>query len=380
MKVKKKPRRNSVDFSLLLSTFLLISIGIMMVFSSSWPVGIQEFNNGYFFFRKQLISALIGLVGMFILMNIDYKIWQKLSLPIISVGILVSLLVFTSKGKNIKGATRWVEIAGFSFMPSDILKIASIIFMADLLDKKSRYIKSFTRAYIPIMAYIGGLAVLVYLQRDLGTAITLVATLMAMYFVGGLRISQLLLTIFATVPGIVFIIQKTMKNPNSKNYFRIKRLISFKDPFADKLDTGMQAVQSLYALGSGGVFGLGLGKSRQKFFYLPEAYNDFIFAILGEELGFIGGFMVISLYLILIYRGVRISMTARDKFGSYLSAGISALIAIQAFINIGVVTSSIPTTGITLPFISAGGTSLIIYMCSIGILLNISRYSQLDRS
>lgn len=199
-------------------------------------------------------------------------------------------------------------------------------------------------------------------------------TLVSIFFVAGMKASHLLLMIIGASVGLVMAIT------SDENEYRMRRLTAFLDPFADKADTGWQAVQSLYALGSGGLFGLGLGKSRQKFFYIPEPYNDFIFAIIGEELGFLGGFTVILLFMVLIWRGIRIALNIEDLFGCLLATGIVALITVQSLIHIAVVTSSIPTTGIPLPFVSYGGTSLILYMSSVGILLNISRHVKLDRS
>ena len=224
------------------------------------------------------------------------------------------------------------------------------------------------------MIVIGISCGFIYIQKDLGTTVTLAGTMMAMFFVSGMKISHLV----AMIGGAGALGYLAVMGPD--NEYRLRRITSFRDPFADKLGGGWQAVQSLYALGSGGLFGLGLGKSRQKFFYIPEPYNDFIFAIIGEELGFLGTLTVVLLFLLLIWRGIRIALSAKDSFGCYLAVGITALVTIQTLIHIAVVTSSIPTTGITLPFISYGGTSLMIYMSAIGILLNISRHADLDRS
>lgn len=227
---------------------------------------------------------------------------------------------------------------------------------------------------IPALIIIGISCGFIYIQKDLGTTITLGATLMGMFFVAGMKISHLFL-IGGGAAGLGYL---AIMGPENK--YRLQRLIAFRDPFADKLGSGWQAVQSLYALGSGGLFGLGLGKSRQKFFYIPESYNDFIFSIIGEEFGFLGTLAVILIFLLLIWRGISIALNIEDDFGCYLASGITALITVQSLIHIAVVTSSIPTTGITLPLVSYGGTSLMIYMSAIGILLNVSRYANLDRS
>ena len=379
-KIKSGVKKREVDFTLLLISLILVFIGIVMVYSSSWPSAMQKFNDGYFFLRRQIIFAGAGLFLMIILMNIDYKVWKRFSFIIYLLGLAAGALLFTSLGQNIKGATRWVTIGSLTFMPSDLIKVGSIIFFANFLANKKDNIKTFRQGTIPALIVIGISCGSIYIQRDLGTTITLAGAMMAMFFVSGMKITHLVSMVSIGSVGVFMIFQRAMKNPESKNAYRLRRIASFKDPFADKLGDGYQAVQSLYALGSGGLFGLGLGKSRQKFFYIPEPYNDFIFSIIGEELGFIGAFIVIVLYLILIYRGIKISMMAKDSFGSYLAIGITALIGLQSLIHIAVVTSSIPTTGITLPFISYGGTSLMIYMSAVGILLNISRYADLDRS
>ena len=378
----KKPvvKNKEVDFTLLLATLLLVFIGIIMVFSSSWPEAMQKFDDGYHFLKRQITFSTIGLILMIIFMNIDYKILKRFSLLIYLIGLVAGALLFTSLGQNIKGATRWLDIGPITFMPSDLIKMGSIIFFASFLSNKKENISTLKQGTIPALIIIGISCGAIYIQRDLGTTITLAGTMMAMFFISGMKITHLVSLITVGGVGVFMVYQKALLNPESKNAYRLRRIASFKDPFADKQGDGWQAVQSLYALGSGGLFGLGLGKSRQKFFYIPEPYNDFIFSIIGEELGFLGAFIVILLYLLLIWRGVRIALAAKDTFGCYLATGITALVGIQSLIHIAVVTSSIPTTGITLPFISYGGTSLMIYMSAIGILLNISRHADLDRS
>ena len=373
-------KRKEVDFTLLLVTLLLVFIGIIMVFSSSWPEAMQKFDNGYHFLSKQVIFATLGLILMIVFMNIDYKIWKKFSFLIYLVALATVALLFTPLGVNYKGATRWIDLGITTFMPADAVKIGSIIFFSNFLANKKEDTGTLRQGTIPALIIIGISCGSIYIQRDLGTTLTLAGAMVAMFFVSGMKISHLVSLITMAVTGAFVIFKKAAQNPESKNAYRLRRIISFKDPFADKQGDGWQAVQSLYALGSGGLFGLGLGKSRQKFFYIPEPYNDFIFSIIGEELGFVGAFIVILLYLLLVWRGVRIALAAKDSFGCYLATGITALVTVQSLIHIAVVTSSIPTTGITLPFISAGGTSLVLYMSAMGILLNISRYADMDRS
>ncbi len=370
----KKVKKRAPDFTLLLSTLLLVIIGIIMVFSSSWPEGIKTFNNGYYFLKKQLFAAGLGFVALLFFMNFDYRRLKKMSWFIYIISILSGLLVFTSLGVTKKGARRWVDLGFTTFMPSDVIKLGSIIFLAAYLSNRKDKIKDFIKGLLPALVIVGISCGIIYSQKDLSTTITLAGTLISMLFVAGMKISHMCFLMIIAGLGLF----KAITDEEHK--YRMKRVTSFLDPFADKSDTGWQAVQSLYALGSGGLFGLGLGKSRQKFFYIPEPYNDFIFAIIGEELGFLGALTVIILFFLLIWRGVRIALNIEDLFGCLLATGIVALITIQSLIHIAVVTSCIPPTGIPLPFVSYGGTSLILYMSAIGILLNISRHVSTDRS
>lgn len=370
----KKGKKRACDFTLLLSALLLVFIGIIMVFSASWPEAMKSFDDGYFFLKKQVIAAGIGLVAMLFFMNFDYRLLRKMSGLIYIVSLLSGLLIFTPLGINRKGARRWVDLKFTTFMPSDVIKLGTIIFLAAFLSKKENRVNSFKKGTLPTLIIIGMSCGMIYLQKDLGTTITLGMTLIGLFFVAGMKVSHLFVMIGGASLGLV----KAITDEDHR--YRMRRFTAFLDPFADKLDTGWQTVQSLYALGSGGLFGLGLGKSRQKFFYISESYNDFIFAIIGEELGFLGALTVILLFVVLIWRGIRIALSVEDLFGCLLATGIVALITIQSLIHIAVVTSSIPTTGIPLPLVSYGGTSLILYMSAVGILLNISRHVKLNRS
>lgn len=372
-KRNKGELKKAVDFTLFLSVMILIIIGIIMVFSASWPEAMVKYDNGYYFLRKQLISALLGFLVLLIFMNFNYKSFKKLSFPIYIFSIILGLLVFTPLGVEIKGARRWLDIGIMTIMPSDVIKISSIMFFANFLSNKKDNISTFSQGTVPVLIFIG-ISCGIIIIEDLGTAVTLAATMMAMFVVGGMNLWHLM-PLGIGAGGLLWYAINDPENPH-----RMRRITAFMDPFADKLDTGWQVVQSLYALGSGGLFGLGLGKSRQKFFYISESYNDFIFSIIGEELGFLGAMFVILLFMLVIWRGIIIALKTEDLFGSFLATGITALIAVQSLIHIAVVTSSIPTTGITLPFVSYGGTSLIIYMAAVGILLNISRHASLDRS
>ncbi|WP_026895191.1 putative lipid II flippase FtsW [Clostridiisalibacter paucivorans] len=365
-------KRKASDFTLMIATILLVFIGIIMVFSSSYPDAYYKMKDGYHFLRKQVIASALGLCAMIFFMNFNYWVLKRLSKIIFIACIILALLIFTPLGTSYLGAKRWVQIGTFTFMPSDAIKLGSIIFLTSFLSKKEDVLKDFKEGVIPSLLIIGLSCGLILLQKDLSTSVTLGATLVLILFIAGMKMYQLIGLGVLGLSAIVAAIRM--------EEYRWKRITSFIDPFAVKSDEGWQAVQSLYALGSGGLFGSGLGQSRQKFFYIPEPYNDFIFSIIGEELGFIGCMTVILLFMLIIWRGIRIAISIDDLFGCLLASGIISLITIQALIHIGVVTSSIPPTGIPLPFVSYGGTSLLIFMSSIGILLNISRYSGIDRS
>ncbi|MGF7058809.1 putative lipid II flippase FtsW [Brassicibacter mesophilus] len=365
-------KKKASDFTLMIAVILLVFIGIIMVFSSSWPDGLYKMDDGYYFLRKQLISSVLGLFAMLFFMNFNYWRLDRLSKLIFIACIGTAFLLYTPLGTEFNGAKRWVDIGFTTFMPSDAIKLGSIIFLASFLAKRKDKLKNIRQGFMPSLMIIGLSCGLILMQKDLSTSATLGLTLFIVLFIAGARIFHLsLLGILGLAGGTAAIIAQP---------YRLERVTSFLDPFAVKSGAGWQAVQSLYALGSGGLFGLGLGKSRQKFFYIPEPYNDFIFAIVGEELGFLGCVTVILLFLVVIWRGIRIALGAKDLFGCLLASGIVALITVQSMIHIAVVTSSIPPTGIPLPFISYGGTSLMIYMAAAGILLNISRHTELDRS
>ncbi|TFZ40094.1 putative lipid II flippase FtsW [Soehngenia longivitae] len=372
--MKSKLLKHEPDFYILISTIMLVFIGVIMVYSASSPKALQEFGDPLFFFKRQIVWAALGLFIMIILMNIDYHIWKKHATAIYIITIILGLLIFTPLGMELKGARRWINLGFTTFMPSDAIKLGSIIFYAAFLENKKDKVSKLKDGLIPAFILIGISTGLVYLQKDLSTSITVAGTMLSMYFIAGMPYYVLIAS--AGLTAILFKVAVYSEG----NEYRLDRIKSFRDPFADKLGDGYQIVQSLYALGSGGLFGVGLGKSKQKFFYIPEAYNDFIFSIIGEELGLVGTTFILSLYVIIIFRAFHVARNSNDKFALFLASGIASLIAIQSLMNIAVVTSSIPPTGINLPFVSSGGTSLIFYLASIGILLNISRYTKTDGS
>lgn len=365
-------KRKSSDFTLMITVLILVVIGIIMVFSASYAYAYFRLGDGYHFLKRDLLWAVVGLCGMLFTMNFDYWRYKKLAPLGFILSLVLLILVLTPLGIEYNGAKRWLGIGGFTVMPSEIAKICSIFFVAASLSKNPEKIKNFLKGVVPYLGIIGLYFGLIILQPNLSTAVTISAIIVAMMFVTGMRWGHLT---FMGAGGIGLLTVMILAEP-----YRMRRLTGFLDPFADARDTGYQVIQSLLALGSGGLFGVGLGKSIQKYLYIPEPQNDFIFAIIGEELGFIGCVAVIILYLLLIWRGIRIAINAPDLFSCLVATGITAMIAVQVIINIAVATSSMPVTGIPLPFISWGGTSLAIFMTAIGVMLNISRYANLDRS
>ncbi len=355
------------DYMLIAIIFALVFFGIIMVFSSSYIMAYKWYGDSYYFFTKQAFSALIAIIVFLVTMNIDYQFWRKFATPILIISLfLLIILYIPGVTRYVRGARRWLYLGSFPFQPSELAKVALILYIADCLTRKtSKDIGTFVRGILPVFLVTAFIFILVFAQPDFSTGIVILGCSFIMLFIGGSRITQLFnLIIFLTPPGILLIL--------GKEYRRV-RLLSFLNPWEDPLKSGFHIIQSLLALGSGGLSGVGIAQSRQKFFYLPDQHTDFIFSIIGEELGFLGTSIVIMLFLVFLWRGFMIARKAKDTFGALLAAGITSLIAIQAIVNISVVTKVFPTTGITLPFISYGGSSLIVNMFCCGILLNISK-------
>ncbi|SDJ74172.1 stage V sporulation protein E [Sediminibacillus albus] len=362
--------KNSPDYLLALTIFLLLLIGVVMVYSASAIWGEYKFGDSFFFVKRQLLFAAAGVVAMFFLINVPYITWQKYAKPLLIICFILLLAVLIPGVGMVRGGARsWIGVGAFSIQPSEFMKLGLIIYLSSYLTSNQKYITSFKKGFLPVILLVFVAFGLIMLQPDLGTGVVLVLTCMVMVFVSGAKISH-----FAGlgILGIAGFLGLIISAP-----YRINRITAFLNPWEDPLGNGFQIIQSLYAIGPGGLMGLGLGQSLQKFFYLPEPHNDFIFAILAEELGFIGGSFVIVLFVLLLWRGIRVSLAAPDTFGSLLGLGIIGMITIQIMINVSVVTGLIPVTGITLPFLSYGGSSLTLTLCSVGILLNISRYAKL---
>ena len=365
-----KSTKTEFDSVIFYTTMTLVFIGIIMVFSASFVQSAFKHNDSYYFLKRNAIYATLGFISMIIISNIDYRFWKKNAKAIGIVSVILLLLVLTPLGIKANGARRWLGFGAFTIQPAEIAKFATIIITAKFIEKRYDYMKSLTKGVLPILIVPGLFFALIMLQPNMSTAGTIILVTFVMIFVAGLNM-KFVIAMFGSGVGLFLLLALTSE-------YRLKRILSFLDPVQDPLGNGYQVIPGLYALGSGGLFGMGLGKSQQKWFYIPEPQNDFIFAIIGEELGLIGCAVVIMLFVILVYRCVRIALNCTDIFTCMVVIGIGAQIGIQAALNIAVATSSMPVTGVALPFISYGGTSLIIFMSAVGIVLNISKHVKMN--
>lgn len=381
-KAKKisKFANNQFDFILCITVLLLLALGIIMVLSASAPSSLATTGNSYTYVKKQLLFAVIGIVAMLFCSKVDYRFYKKYYWHCYFIGCLVLLLVLVpGLGYSVKGATRWIKLAGIQFQPSEITKICMILFfggyLADHRSELGKPVKGFIK---PLAFLIPPAGILLVVQNHASVSLVIGLVILVMMFIAGSKLKYFLVTALIGLVAIILLIGKAGISQSSKsknNNFRLDRIATAFDPWSDAQGTGYQTVQSLYAIGSGGMFGLGLGNSKQKYLYIPEPHNDFIFSILAEELGYIGCILVIGLFAIFIWRGILISMRCQDLFGSIIAIGVTTLIAVQAVANIAVVTGTIPVTGMSLPFLSYGGTALVLLLVNVGILLNISRSS-----
>ncbi|MDF2630490.1 MAG: spoVE, partial [Symbiobacteriaceae bacterium] len=362
-------KRKAPDYTLITVIALLLGIGLVMVYSSSSVIAVAEHNNQFHYLQRQALWAVVGLGSMWFFATIPPWTWQKYAKPIV-LGVIVLLVLVVIPGIGIYrlGARRWLGAGPLQFQPSEFAKFAFIMFLADYLSRNPREVKSFWRGFLPPILLLGLFFGLIMLEPDLGTSMTLGGTAFLMLFAGG---AELLHLGGMGVVGALGILGLALIDKE-----RWSRITTFLNPWADPSGDGYQIIQALLAFGSGGLFGVGLGRSRTKHFYLPERHTDMIFAVLGEELGFLGAALVLMLFVAFAWRGYRIAVQAPDRFTSFLAAGVTSLITLQAAMNIAVVTASIPPTGIPLPFLSYGGTSLLITLSAVGILLGVSRYTR----
>ncbi len=358
-------KKNWVLISLV---FLLIALGMVFIYSASSYSASVRYDDSFYFVKKQIIGFVMGLCVMLFFVNFNYANFVKLKWWVVLVSVALLVLVFIPGiGRNNLGANRWITIGGFSLQSSEVAKFGFVIFSACYLAKNYDKTKTFM-GVLPIMAVGGLICLLILLEPNLSVTLCVGMVMLIMLIIGGMRAKHFLLIL---IPAICLVPILIIIEP-----YRLQRLVAFLDPWASPKEEGFQLIQSLYALGSGGLFGVGLFNSRQKYLFLPFSESDFIFSIIGEELGFVGCVLVIIIYGIIISKGIKIALNATDRLGCYMAAGITSVIAVQLLINIAVVTGSIPPTGIPLPFMSAGGTSLMVFMGAIGILLNISKTEQ----
>ncbi|MDD2554288.1 MAG: putative lipid II flippase FtsW, partial [Desulfotomaculaceae bacterium] len=334
-------KRKSPDFVLFITVMCLLSIGVIMVLSASEYKTLIYYNDSFYYFKRQLLWSLLGLTAMFIMMNYDYRRLQRYVIPFLGISfVLLVLVLIPGIGREVNESRRWIG----PFAPAELVKLCIITFTAYGLSRGRKRVKDFAGGVLPYLVVMGLAAALILKQPDLGTALSLSGIVIVMLFAAGARLTHLGAIALA---GLAAVFSAIALMP-----YRMSRFMAFLDPWADPQGDGFQIIQGLYAIGSGGLFGLGLGQSKQKFLYLPENHTDFIFAIIGEELGFIGAALVIMLFVLFIWRGLKIAIASQDPFASLLATGITAWVGVQAFMNIGVVTGSLPITGIPLPFLS----------------------------
>ena len=362
-------KNKNIDLILLISVIAISIFGIIMIYSSSNIWAEYKFNDAFKYLKMQGLFLIVGIVLMIIISKIPYKYYlDKANIILVICFVLLILVLIPGIGKIRNGSRSWFGVGGLGIQPSEFMKLALIIFISKYLHKNERNNISIKKDILPILFITLLTFGLIMLQPDFGTGVIIVMSIIGILFISGLKMRFFIIAgIFGAVGAVVLILIAP---------YRFERILSFINPWVDPLGTGFQAIQSLFAIGPGGLLGLGLGNSIQKHFYLPEPQTDFIFAIISEELGFLGVLIVSALFLTIIDRGMKISLNAKDLFSKYLSFGITFSLAFQALLNLMVVVSLIPITGVTLPFLSYGGSSLLITLCSMGILLNISRYQK----
>ena len=358
-----RQKYSGCDSILCVTVAILVLIGIVMVFSSS--AAYTEHNDSFYFLKRQVLWCLLGTGLLLITKNLDYHKLHQYTYPImIFTFLLLVVVMFPEFSKKVGGARRWLAVGGFSFQPSELAKFTLVLFIAKSLVKRADKLRSFAYGYLPNLIVLGFFFIPIFFQPDFGTVMVILAVTFTMLFIAGLRKKFLFLSILAIIPIVALAILFAE--------YRTRRIIAFLNPWEDPSGVGFQVIQSFYAFGRGGFWGAGLGESSQKLYRLPEAHTDFIFSVIGEELGFVGTTAIVLLFLIFIWRGFLTAYQAKDPFGTHLATGLTLLIGLQAFINLGVASGLLPTKGLTLPFISMGGSSMLVTMLSVGVILNIS--------
>ena len=359
-------RKLKSDRILFTAAVLLVCVSVVMVYSASAALALDRFGQAYLFLTKQALWTALGLAALAVSMRIDYRTYRNEAFIWSLTGVVCLLLVLVLFRAPVNGARRWLNFGGLGIQPSELAKMAAVLFTALTLERRMHRIDDLSYSLLPIAIVVGGMSGLILLQPDLGTAVSLLLVVGTMVFAAGLHYRYLVVTALAAAPILYLVIVSAP--------YRLRRLLAFWDPWADPLGEGFQIIQSLIAVGTGGVFGRGLMGGVQKLFFLPEPHTDFIYAVIGEELGLIGTSTVLLCFCVIAWRGVRIAMRAQDVFGSFLALGVTTMIAVQALVNISVVLGLLPTKGIPLPLVSSGGSSLLISLLGVGVLLNVSQH------
>ena len=360
--------KNHYDRPLLMAVFALLIISVVMVYSSSSVVALTTYNDTAFFMKRQIMWALVGLAVMAVTMRLDHRLLldQRVVLGLVIISLILLAAVFApGLGRTVNGARRWLSLGGLTFQPSELAKFVLVIYMSYFISKKGDRIRDFANGLVPAFVVTGIFMAAAVLQPDFGATLTLGVITLVMLFAGGANLLHLAGVLLAALPFAWFAVLGTE--------YRARRIFSFLDPWADPYGAGHQIIQSFLAFGSGGIFGRGLGEGRQKLLFLPERHSDFIYAVIGEELGLIGALLVLALFLVILRQGLKIARKAAHVSSHLLAVGITLLICIQALINMSVVTGLLPTKGIVLPLVSYGGSSLVITLAAMGVLLNISK-------
>jgi len=366
MKTTQKAQTQTMhyDVTLLFCVLFLVGIGIVMVYSASSALALKKFGSDTYFLKRQATFSLMGMIALVVCGHIPLGLYRKLAYPLLGIAIVLLLLVpFSHMGVAAGGAKRWLSIMGFSFQPSEIARQAMVIYLAYSMSKKQAQIKEFSIGFLPHIIVLAIMTVLILMQPDFGSVVILAAVTWILLFVGGVRLRYLLSSVLALLPLAYYVLINAD--------YRVRRIASFLDPWQYPTEDGYQIVHSLMAFGTGGIWGTGIGRGYQKLFYLPEPHTDFIFSVIGEELGLFGILFIIALYTLILWRGICIARNSEDSFATFMAIGITAALLLQVCVNMGVTLGLLPTKGLTLPFLSYGGTSLLMNMASVGILMNI---------
>ncbi|MFA6078535.1 MAG: putative lipid II flippase FtsW [Candidatus Omnitrophota bacterium] len=358
--------------SIFIIVMVLVAIGIIMIYSASAIYAYEKMGDSLYFLKRHLLYLLLGLVMMFMTMAVNLSTLKKYAKPlmIFSAFLLIAVLI-PHIGRETGGARRWFRLGPVNFQPTELTKLAMIIYMADLLARKKDEVRSFLHGFMPPVMVLGFTVCLILLEPDLGTAVAISLITIIMLFVAGVRVSHLAASLLASIPALYVLVFSVA--------YRRRRILAFLNPWADRRGTGFQIIQSFVALGSGGIFGVGLGQSKQKLFYLPASHTDFIFSIIGEELGFLGTAAIVTLFALFLWQGMKVVFKSEGLFEKYMSMGIVSLITLEAVINIGVTAGALPTKGLPLPFISYGGSGLIFHLAAVGLLLNAAKTCEVHR-